>query len=110
VGGDRGAEVAPAGRGLGGDRLLEVALEDAQLAGRRPARAPRGGEAVPGPREGQEARAPAAAMGGQHRAVAAARLVGADDDVVLADALQHRLAGPQGQAVDRAAEVFDRGA
>ena len=86
-----GACVAPARRGrapgarrsrpprsalaaLGEDRRLEVGVEDAQLAlGRAPRARLARGEAVPRPGEGDEARAPAAAVGGEHRADAAVR-------------------------------------
>ena len=61
-----------------------MGLQDAQLAARGPARALGAGEAVPGVGEGDEARAPAVAVGGEHRADAAVAVgVGADDDVVL---------------------------
>ena len=56
-----------------------------------------------------EARAAAVAVGGEHRADAAAAVgVGADDDRVGADPLEHRLAGPGRQAVDCGSQPADR--
>ena len=101
--GDRGAQVArPRSTST---RLPRGGRRGRAARARWPGgRAVRAGEAVPGPREGEEARAPAAAVGGQHRAHAAAAVgVGADDDRRCSrDALEHRLARAQRQAVDRA--------
>jgi hypothetical protein len=105
--GDGAAEIGLGA--LGEDRGEQVRLERAQLADARPPRALGVREAVPSAREGDEARAPAAAVGGEHRAHAARAVgVGADDDLVGADAGEHRLARAQRQAVDREAQVFDR--
>lgn len=98
-------------RGL--DAGLELSLEDPQLAaaGRSRPTGWRLGEPVPGPRELEEARPAAAAVGGQHRADPAAPVgVRADDDLLVAHAVEHRSAGRQRQAVDRAAEVVNGGA
>jgi hypothetical protein len=94
---------------LGEDRGGQVGLERSELApGRRP-RPLGASEAIPGAGEGDEARAPAAAMRGEHRAHAASAIgVRPDDDLVRADPGQHRLARAQRQAVDGQAQVFDR--
>ena len=92
------------------ERGLEVGRQDAQLALAGAPRAALGpGEAVPGPREGQEVGAAAATVGGEHRAHPAAAVgVGAHDDLVGQHALEHCLARARGEAVDGGAEVFDR--
>ncbi len=102
--GDRGAEV-----GLAQDRRLELVFQHAQLAGRGTARALGAGEAIPRVRERDEARAAAVAVRGEHRAdPAGAVAVGADDDLVGANAFEHRLARAHRQAVDGKAQVVDR--
>ena len=75
-------------------------------AGREPG-APGGGEGVPGAGEAGEIGATAVAVGGEHRAdAAAARVgVGADDDAIPRDALEHRNPGAAGKGVDRAAQA-----
>jgi hypothetical protein len=96
------------GQVLGQQARLQVGGEDAQLALGRPP-GPLGlREAVPRVGERDQARASSAAMGGQHRADAAvARGVGADDDVVGADAFEHRHARLDRQAVDGLPQVLD---
>jgi hypothetical protein len=66
-------------------------------------------EAIPGAGEGEEVGAPAAAVGGEHRADAAVFVgVGADDDPLgVANALKHGGAGGERQAVDRQAQRLD---
>jgi hypothetical protein len=90
---------------------LEVGLEDEQLALGGPARPgvllAAKGDTVPCLRERDQARAPAGAMRRQHRADAVGGGVGADDDVVARDPLQHRGPGAAGQAVDRLSQVLD---
>src|SRR5919204_195065 len=62
---------------------------------------------VPGLGEAREARATAATVRGEHRAHAAAMVsVGADDDPVGLDALEHRQASALGQAIDRDAKLL----
>jgi len=105
------------------DRTVEVALllakqaalqlphENAELPLGCAARAPAGArKAVPGPCEGQEVRAPSPAVRGEHRAHASVTVhVGTRDDArVCVHALEHRLAGGHGQAVDRATQIVDR--
>jgi hypothetical protein len=94
---------------LGEDRRLQVCLEHPQLAHSRAPGAAGTGEAVPRTGERDEAGATAVAVRGEHRADAALAVgVRADDDVVRADALQHRLARAERQTVDRQPEVLDR--
>jgi hypothetical protein len=104
--GDRAREVLAA---RGAERLHELALEHADLAAGGAADAARAGEAVPRAREREQRRAAAVTMGGEHRADAAVVVgVGADDDRVGPDAVEHRLARGHRQGVDGAAEVGDR--
>ena len=90
---------------------LEMGPEDEQLALGGPA-SPGGllaaeGDAVPRLGERDQARAPTVAVGRQHRADPLAGGVGADDDVVGREPLQHGDAGVAGQAVDRLSQVVD---
>ena len=115
--GERGALGADLGGGLG-DRAglgevvgrearLEQGAERAQLAAGRQAGALGVRVAVPGAREAGEAGAPAVSVRGEHRADAAVAIhIGADDDRVGVDALQHRLLGPGRQRLDGEAEAL----
>jgi len=104
--GDRRAEV---GLDLGGQRRLEQVLERPQLALRGAADRAGAREGVPRAGERDEAGPAAVAVGGQHRADAAAVVrVGADDDRMGADAVEHRLPRARRQAVDGRPEAADR--
>jgi hypothetical protein len=104
--GDRAVELDAL---LGHQARLELAGEDPQLARSGRARLLGAGEGVPGAGEGDEARAATVAVRREHRADAAlAVAVGADDDLVAADALEHRHPRALRQAVDREAEVVER--
>jgi F420-dependent oxidoreductase-like protein len=106
--GDRRREVTRRGV-LGEDARLEVGHKHAELALGRAAGAAVGArEAVPRLGEADGARPPAAPMGGEHRTHAPASVgVGADDDVVGPDALEHRPPRGRRQALDRGAELVD---
>src|SRR5204862_2307373 len=96
--GDLGAQLL-----LAPDARFDLSRERAELAVARPPRSPPGtGEAVPGTGEAAEVGPSAAAMGGEHRADAAAAVaVGADDDAVVArQSLEHREPRVERQAVD----------
>jgi len=89
---------------------FELADQDAALTARGGAGVAAGArEAIPGMREGEEVGAPAAAVGGEHRADAAVPVgVGADDDPLgVANAFEHGGAGGERQAVDRQAQRLD---
>jgi hypothetical protein len=107
VRGDRGPEVAR--RLLGRQRGLEQVLERAQLAPAGAADALGAREGVPRAGEREEARAPAVTVRGEHRADAAAAVgVGPDDDLVRADAVEHRPPRALRQAVDCGSQPADR--
>src|SRR5690606_30871725 len=102
---DRDAEIDVL---LGEERRLEVAAEDRELAPARLAGPLGDGEAVPRTGERDEVRAAAAAVRGEHRADAPIVVgVRADDDLVRADAVEHRDAGLRRKTVDRESEVVD---
>src|SRR4051794_14725751 len=106
--GDRLAEID---RSVGHlvERSHEQALEDAELARRGAADLVGAREAVPGAREGEEARATTVAVGGEHRADAPAPVgVGADDDRVAPHAVEHGPPCPLGKAVDCSLQPGDR--
>ncbi len=65
-------------------------------------------EPVPRLGERDEVGPAAGAMGGEHRADPAVARVGADDDLVGADALEHRDPGAPRQALHRCAQLVDR--
>src|SRR5262249_18735031 len=65
-------------------------------------------EPVPGSGERDQARTAPGAMSGEHRAHAAPVRVGASDDLVCADALEHRDPGSSRQAPDRLPQLADR--
>ena len=91
------------------ERGDEQVVEHLQLA--RRGRADRVGarERVPRPGEGEEARAPAVAVRGQHRAdPAAAVRVGPDDDRVGPHAVEHRPSRGLREAVDCGLQPGDR--
>jgi hypothetical protein len=95
--------------GLAAEARLEERVEDAELALGRRAGPLHAGEAVPRLRERDEVRAAAVAVGGQHRADPALPVgVGADDDLVRADACEHGRAGALGEHVDGEAEIVVR--
>jgi hypothetical protein len=87
---------------------LQLPREDAQLSHRGAARSASGAsEAVPRPRERQEVRASSSAMGREHRAHAAAAVhVGAGDDALALNPVEHRAASGSRQAVDRATQIL----
>ena len=88
---------------------LQVALEGADLAaGGTPGLAlVCSGVGVPSPGEGAEVGPAAVAVGGEHRADAAALVhIGADDHAVGANAAEHRGLGLRGHGVDRVAEAL----
>ena len=88
-------------------RDLEVAAEGADLARAGAAGALGAGEGVPRLGEGAEVGAAAVAVRRQHRADAAALVgVGADDDAVGADALEHAPLGVCGQGLDGPAQAL----
>ena len=101
-----------AARLLGEQAGLQVRAQDEQLTLARPP-GPLGGaaalrEAVPRVGKADEVRAPAGAVGGEHRADALAIAVGADDDVVGGQALEHGHARGARQTLDGQTEVVDR--
>jgi hypothetical protein len=89
---------------------LKLADEDVELAPCCASHAALGfREPVPGLGERQKRRASARLVGHQHRADAAFAVdVGAHDDPLVAlNAVEHRLAGGDGQAVDRQTQILD---
>ena len=96
--------------GLAHQAVPELSDEDLDLArGGSAHAAPRTGEAVPGPGEGQEVRPPPAPVGGEHRAHTALSVdVRADDDPLVAlNTFEHRLARGHGKAIDRETQLPD---
>ena len=91
------------GRQLVDEARLEQRDEGPELALGRRARVIGVGVAVPAAREAREVDAAAVAVGGEHRADAAADRVGvgADDDRVVGDAAEHRLAACARHRLDR---------
>jgi hypothetical protein len=105
--GHRRAEVVPAV--VARQRGLEQVLEHPQLAQRGGPDVVGAREAVPRAGEREEARAAAVAVRREHRADAAGAVgVGADDDRVAADALEHRPPRVLGEAVDCGSQPADR--
>jgi hypothetical protein len=105
--GDRPLERAGVADGRGGDARLEHRPQRGELAlgGAPRVVLARARVAVPGLGELGVVGPAAVAVGGEHRADAALGRVGADDDRVAGDRVEHRLARLERHAVDRAAEL-----
>jgi hypothetical protein len=96
--------------GLAHQAVPQLSDEDLDLArGGLAHPAARAREAVPGLGEGEEVRPPSAAVGREHWAHPALAVdVRADDDpLVTFDAVEHRLASGNGQAIDGETQLPD---